>query len=180
MFTKDITLTGKHAYYTKFLSPRNELEERIFDRYIDVYMSAAIIGFIYGEKEEKDKSSEYANEAANILLGAIQRERQNLLFIYRTIMLLEGKEKLTEEERIERAFKDDLYNDRTDKQQDNMELFISYVRGGISFLYKKVTENAVSKEERIANIKEFVEDFHNEFILEKHLEDIDYEEDQAF
>src|SRR5690625_955860 len=100
MFDKDIIITGKHANYIRFLSPRKKPNERIFDRYIDVYMNAAIIGFIYGEKEDRDKSDEHINEQpATIFLEAVSKERTNLLFIYRTIMLLHNKENLSPEQR---------------------------------------------------------------------------------
>lgn len=175
MFEGDIVITGKHAYYMKVLSDRDNPSERFFNRYIDVFMNAAIIGFIYGEKDDVDRDSEYKDETARIFYDAINREKQNLEFLYRIIMLLEDKNNLSKEERIERAFKDDLYKDREDKKEANIELFNSYVRGGISFLYNKL--NGINIEDRITNIKEFVEDFNSEFFLRKYLEDIDYEED---
>lgn len=182
MFNKEIIITGKHAYYMKFLSPQKssteEYRNRIFDRYMDVYMNAAVIGFIYGEKEEIDRTIDYKDAKASLFTDVVQKEKQNLLFIYRIIMLLENKKNTNEEERIERAFKDDSYSNRTDRKLENLELFNSYVRGGITYLYNKI--NAVSLEERIDNINEFVEDFQSEFILEKYLEDIVYEEDKVY
>lgn len=175
MFKGDIAITGKHAYYMKVLSDRDNNSERLFNRYIDVFMNAAIIGFIYGEKEDIDKDSDYKDETARIFYDVINREKQNLEFIYRIIMLLDDTKKLSKEERIERAFKDDVYSDRKEKKEANLELFYSYVRGGISFLYDKL--NGINIDDRITNIKEFVEDFNSEFFLRKYLEDIDYEED---
>lgn len=172
MFRSDIAITGKHAYYVKVLADK---DVKIFNRYIDVYMNAAIIGFIYGEKEDVDKDSEYKEETARILLEVINREKQKLKLIYRLIMLLENAKNLSKEERIERAFKDDIYSDRKDKKEANIELFNSYIRGGISFLYNQL--NGINVDERITNIKEFAEDFNSEFFLQKYLEDIDYEED---
>lgn len=178
MFKGDIAITGKHAYYMKVLSDNDNPSERFFNRYIDVYINAAIIGFIYGEKEDVDKDSEYKEETARIFYDAINREKQNLDFIYRIIMLLEDGKNLSKEERIERAFKDDIYSNRKDKKEANLELFNNYVRGGISFLYEKL--NGINIDDRITNIKEFVEDFNSEFFLRKYLEDIDYEEDVVY
>ena len=54
MFENDYTINGKHATYLKFLAAKNsgakDADEaaptaaRIFERYIDVYMNAAIWG----------------------------------------------------------------------------------------------------------------------------------------
>lgn len=56
MFENDYTINGKHATYLKFLAAKNsgakDADEtsptaaRIFERYIDVYMNAAIGGAI--------------------------------------------------------------------------------------------------------------------------------------
>ena len=51
MFENDYTINGKHATYLKFLakknarddqSPDNPTAARLFERYIDVYMNAAV------------------------------------------------------------------------------------------------------------------------------------------
>ena len=54
MFENDYNITGKHASYLKFLAAKNSgakgaddsspTSARIFERYIDVYMNAAIWG----------------------------------------------------------------------------------------------------------------------------------------
>ena len=56
MFENDYTINGKHATYLKFLakknarddqSPDNPTAARLFERYIDVYMNAAVFGLLY-------------------------------------------------------------------------------------------------------------------------------------
>ena len=44
MFENDYALFGKHATYVKFLKD----EAKVFNRYIDVYMNGAIMGFCTG------------------------------------------------------------------------------------------------------------------------------------
>ena len=56
MFENDYTINGKHATYLKFLAKKNTKDDndsdnptaaRLFDRYIDVYMNAAVWGLLY-------------------------------------------------------------------------------------------------------------------------------------
>lgn len=91
-------------------------------------------------------------------------------------MLLEGDK--DEEERINRAFRDDLNRDKNNNHQKNMKLFNSYILGGISILYEEISQDALDREDLLSNIKEFVEDFNNDLILNKYeIEDIPYEAD---
>lgn len=171
MFTRDILIRGKHARYMQELSPRNSAEDRTFDRYIDVYLNAAIVGFIYGIKESRDTST---NDSANMLLDTISKERNNLKFVYETIMLLDNKNNLPDEERLNNAFRNHHQKD-SQEHIDNFEAFNSYVRGGITYLYENISHNALDKEKRVENINNFIEDFYNEFVLDKFTEDIVYD-----
>lgn len=175
MFNSNKLIVGKHAYFIKELSPRDNVELRVFDRYIDVYIIGAIIGYINGLKEDRDTESEFKAQTANIFLDAIQKERTKLEFIYRTIMLLDDGTDLSEDARVNRAFRDDLMAERNDNHKENMNLFNSYVRGGITFLYENLLSDAYNRDERISNIIDFVVDFNNDFIREIYTEDIDYE-----
>ena len=68
MFESDYTINGKHATYLKFLAEKNsgakDADEssptaaRIFERYIDVYMNAAIWGLLYDRTAPKDSTSD--------------------------------------------------------------------------------------------------------------------------
>ncbi|PFL68551.1 hypothetical protein COJ36_07095 [Priestia megaterium] len=155
MFENDLTIVGKHATYTRFLV--NEVS--VFKRYIDVYMNGAIFGFLYGRKSEKDKES---SDRANILAGAFITEKTRCDFIYRLIMLLDETSNLTVEQRIDRAFRDDAQNNKSESQIANMEMFNSYVLGGIEVLYEKFTEDCTTKEDYIDKIHEIVSNFKEE------------------
>ena len=79
MFENDYTINGKHATYLKFLakknarddqSPDNPTAARLFERYIDVYMNAAVFGLLYNRTAKRDNSSDdrarvYADAFAN-------------------------------------------------------------------------------------------------------------------
>lgn len=179
MFNGDIRLSGKHASYIRFLNGIDESNNiKFFDRYIDVFMISAVVGFIYGKKEEVDTTSEYKDvNPVTIFLETIMGEKNNLSFIHQTMMLLDDKDSLSPDDRINRAFRDKYSNGK--RHIDNMDLFYSYVRGGISFIYDKITNNAYDISEYLRNLKEFIDDFNNDFISDKYLEDIDIDKDKS-
>lgn len=155
MFKADIELKGKHAAYMKQLVEDNKL----FSRNIDVYMAAPLIGYVNGIKEDIDKSDQYSEVIRKIGTQALLNEEKQLDMIYRLIMLLDSTTKMTTEEKINRAFRDDSNKDLTDKHQNNMELFNSYVRGGITILYEEIIKDATVKEDYFKNINDYIKKF---------------------
>ncbi|MFB5931823.1 hypothetical protein ACE8FZ_00770 [Peribacillus frigoritolerans] len=153
MFERDLVISGKHATYTKFLVN----EANIFKRYIDVYMNGAILGFLYGRKVEKDKES---SDKASIFADAFAKERMRCDFIYRLVMLLDDS--ITVENRVDRAFRDDSKGEEDEDHKANLQLFYSYVLGGIEVLYEKFIEDCTTKEDYINRMYEVVSEFKEE------------------
>ena len=108
MFENDYTINGKHATYLKFLakknarddqSPDNPTAARLFERYIDVYMNAAVFGLLYNRTAKRDNSSD---DRARVYADAFANERENCIFLYRMVMLLDKTIELSPEERVDR------------------------------------------------------------------------------
>lgn len=155
MFEHDLTINGKHATYIKFLVN----EASVFNRYIDVFMNGAILGFLYGRKSVKDNQS---TDRARIQADAFATERMRCDFIYRLIMLLDETPGLNIENRVDRAFRDDANNDKGEPHLANMTLFNSYALGGIEVLFEKLTEDCTTKEDYINKVYEVVTNFKEE------------------
>lgn len=68
LFENDMTFTGKHATYMKYLVN----EAQLYDDYIDVYMNAAVFGYLYCEKRDKDNDS---TDRARIYADAFSNHR---------------------------------------------------------------------------------------------------------
>jgi len=151
MFDKDFDLRGKHATYTKFLCN----EAKVFKRYIDVYMVSVVIGFLYGSPKSRDA----AHDSANILAGVFANERAKCEFLYRLVMLLDETSEITVEARIDRAFRID--DSSVDDMKNNMDLFHSYVYGGIEVLYEKFLD-CTTKDDYIDKIHDMVRIFEHE------------------
>jgi|LSQX01.1.fsa_nt_gb hypothetical protein len=150
MFDKEVFIRGKHAAYIRSLRDK----AKVFERYLDAYILAPIIGFLYGRTAEPDKSSE---DAANINVVQIISVSDTLKFIYRLIMLVDESIAKDPEVRINKAFKDD-----TDEEalNENMKIFNSYVLGGLEVLYEKFSEGCVTEDDFLDKVYEFVENFY--------------------
>ena len=151
MFESDYTLIGKHATYTKRLN-----EAGVFARYIDVYMNAAILGFLYGRKAERDHTS---NDRGRIYADAFIRERTCCIFIFQLIMLLEQTTGYSEEERVDRVFREMYSNE--DVEAKNLELFHQYVRGRIEYLHE-FFEDCSATHDYVSRMYDLVSDFKEE------------------
>lgn len=166
MFDGDIKITGKHATYIKFLASKSvQLNKNIpcagvFKRYIDVYIAGITIGLVKNLKSSVDNSVE---DSANILASAVINEQSKLKILYRIMNLIDDTS-LTSDERIDLAFRYDADEEHIKK---GMELFNSYARGGIEWLYEEITQNATTNDdylEKLANlVKDFSQDYENSF-----------------
>lgn len=168
MFVSDILIHGKHAQYVKELG---KTENQLFNRYLDVFMNGAVVGLIYGKKEERDRESQYKNIQTNILAGAINREKSNLDYLYRLIMILDDSQELTLEDKINRAFRDDSNSDVSDRHKQNLELFKLYALGGISILHDKIIGEGINSEDFMKKAYEFMKS-RSEVIIEGSADDM--------
>lgn len=173
MFERDYTFTGIHASYIKALAKEKDRDPEmdddskqktkncpnIFERYIDVYMNAAIFGLLYGRIGKKDTSTK---DRARIYADAFAKERSNCVFLYRLVMLLDTTTELSSENRVNRAFRDDAQQNQQEKMVANMELFHSYVLGGIEVMYEKFSDSCYTPEDYLNKIYEIMKEFKDE------------------
>lgn len=167
MFEREYTFRGKHAKYVKDLVDKDKAE--LFNRNIDVYILAPIIGFLYGRKGKKDTSNDTTTK---IFTEQLLKEQTTLKFIYRLIMLLdESNTNLSSEDKINRAFRES----NEDKLKKNMEIYDSYVLGGVEHLHEKLYEENLDRDDYINKLFEFVKDFKDDLesrISEENIEEI--------
>lgn len=174
MFENDYTINGKHATYLKFLAKKNARDDqgpdnltaaRLFERYIDVYMNAAVFGLLYNRTAKRDLNSD---DRARIYADAFANERENCIFLYRMAMLLDKSTELTPEERVDRAFRYDSQPEKAEEFHQNMELFHDYVRGGIEVMYEQFTDGCQIQDDYLNKTYEVMTTF------KKELEGISY------
>ena len=127
LFESDILLRGKHSVYVKFLVN----DAKIFDKYIDVYLCGAVVGYLYNVKSPRDNSIQ---DTGKIYADTVSKHKQECMFLYRLITLLDGA-KTDEKECINRAFRYDTDDGKTEETKECLERFNAYARGGIEKLY---------------------------------------------
>lgn len=144
MFEGDFTIYGKHATYIKYLVN----EAKAFSRYIDVYMAGAALGVLSDRRSEQGDST----DRARIYSDAFNTERVKCNELFKTVILSDTSKTWTSEERINICFR---YRDREDENaippitseeirtmKEAMQLFNSYVYGGIEILYENFSSSA--------------------------------------
>lgn len=163
LFIGEYAFRGKHAQYVKQLTASYTEEKLcIFQKNVDVYALAAVVGMVYNRQAKVEKGT---NENTKIFSDAFENNRKMLAYTYRMVMLLHEKETLPMEERIDRAFK---YDNKPELRKIGDEIFNSYVLGGVEVLYEKIFagvnfDRVVDIKDCLQNLYQFMDDFHRRY-----------------
>lgn len=156
IFSTEYVFKGDHAEKVKALSSfKFDKEHTFFERNMDVYLLAPIVGFLYNRRSPVDKGTFTTKIFADILL----KYQKELEFNYRLVMLLDEEYESNFENRVNKAFRD--YG--SDKAKVDMERFDEYVRGGVDVLHEKLLQNATMPDQYIKNLYEFMKDFESRY-----------------
>ena len=156
MFDREYSFTGRHAERVKSLTAKfGKFNSQFFYRNLDVYLLAPLIGFMYQNKADVEKSQ----ETSKIFLDAMSRESRTLWFNYRLILLLDAKHEPDFDKRVDKAFR--LYGKPEAKPDE--DLFESHVRGGVDVLWEKIINQSHMEEDYLKNLYEFIEDFEQKY-----------------
>jgi len=164
MFDKDMQIRGKYATYWKALTqlPGNAIETssnfKIFENYIHVYMTAPIIGLLNGRKAYIDPSDS-SKDTAGMLAEVQIKNASKLKYIYRLILLTDDSNGLTNEEKIDWAFRE---SDNEEATQKGMDLYTAYFLGGLEVLYKTFVQGCVTDDDFLVKMFDFVREFKDE------------------
>lgn len=156
MFDRDYRFRGKHSEYAKALVQ----EHKIFKRIIDVYILAPLVGLYYNQRASEDSGSSTTNILAEVMI----KEQPKLKYVYRLIILLDRSEDLSEEKRIERAFR----GSKGDHDK-GMEIFNSYALGGVEKLHERIVEGVekIEEDDFVDSLDEFLTSFKDSLDIEK-------------
>ena len=158
LFEKDYSFKGTHAEKVKQLVENKfDKDHKLFERNMDVYLMAPIVGFLQGRRAPLDKSSQ---TTTNILAAIMIQYKADLLFNYRLIMMLDKDYEPDQKARIGKAFRH--YGDDEKNKQD-FERFEEYVRGGVDYLYEKLCQNSTQVEDYTNNLYDLVTDFNEKY-----------------
>ena len=151
-FSNPIRFRGRHAAYAQYLATeRGKAREggaNVFDRIMDVYLAAVIVGLknnrtavandevimaseIFGKTAENEGKK---ITSSDINAETVHSEQRLLNYLYRLVMLCENVRGLSDEEKIANAFKSE---GNQKKIVDNIELMNQFARGGVEILYQR-------------------------------------------
>lgn len=177
MFNKDYTIKGKHAEYMRFLVSSSEgltlgRSAKIFDYGYQLLTIAPMIGALYDLKPEVEE-----NKGMDFTVKAIQmiRNKEKLEKTYRLILLGERTLKISPDDRINFVFRP-----QNDDKEKADELFNSYMRGGIEWLYNKTCKNGTNSDNYLSNIISAIHEFTQEFCIYNNIEEKVREIEEAY
>lgn len=152
----EMFFVGKHRDYVDKLWTQGKIQESYFRRLVDLYAIAAIVGLKAKRRsaEERDNS----DIKRTVQMKQLNENCQILLPIMRMILIMDDSRNMTFEEKLESAF---VIPEDEATYKANMELFNSYARGGMEYLYEHLVLRTPGIDEdytdrRIANIVAFV------------------------
>lgn len=171
MFDKQYRFRGRHAYYTKMLVSAFDSvsKAQLFNRNVDIYINAPLIGFLYHRMAKLDNMKDSDTDQVynqNVMGDRVIYSKDELMFNFQLIMLLDEEYEPNVKKRIDKAFR------TNGKAQEDEDRFDSYVRGGIEVLYEKLIEGAKEPQDYIDRLYDFIEDFQERFNSEFTNEDI--------
>ena len=157
-FESNLEFYGKHAEYLQALAPDRKVEvslrkQTIFNSMIDAVIAASLIGFVCNRKSKEDKST---NSKKTIFYDTMRSKHDILIRNYRIIMLLDDKNNSDVETRINRAFR---YDNNDEKRKPGLEIFYSYILGGLEILYENLLENSTKEIDDYMNCCDFIDDY---------------------
>jgi len=156
IFSGDYYFRGSHAEkVTRLTSAFGKANKSLFNRNLDVYLLAPIVGFLYNRTEDLDSSS----KTTAVLYDAMSKELTTLWFNYRLIMLLDKKYEPDFDNRVDKAFR--IYG--KPKAAPDEERYEAYVRGGVDVLYEKLIGPAKNEEDYLNNLFDFMEEFEERY-----------------
>ena len=162
MFDKQYRFRGRHAVRVDALTSvfDSESKAKLFERNVDVYANAPLVGFLYGRTSDpNDTRNPETNQVynQNVMGDRVIYSQEELMFNFRLIMLLDKAYEPNEDIRINKAFRN-MGEDPSDEAR-----FDNYVRGGVDVLYEKLIEGVTSPDEYVTRLYDFVEEFQEKF-----------------
>ncbi|MCM1164784.1 MAG: hypothetical protein NC299_00320 [Lachnospiraceae bacterium] len=166
MFDKQYRFSGTHAEMVSNLTAvfDDSSKSKLFERNLDVYINAPLIGFLYKKRGVKSTDSEIANQ--NIFPEQLINFSDQLQCVFRLILLLDSDYEPDESKRLDKAFR------YFGKNEEDLKRFDEYVLGGVEVLHEKLIENALKPSDYVDNLFDFLEDFNDKFNEDITSEDI--------
>lgn len=129
--TSEVIINGRFKDYVDQMWVQNVIQESMVRRLVDLYAIAAVVGLHIKRRLPDDRAGD--DKKRTIQMMQLTDTYQTLAPIMKLVLMLDESRGLSEEDRIRSAF----YIPETREEHDaGMELFNSYARGGIEYMYE--------------------------------------------
>jgi len=176
MFDKDMQIRGKHAVYWKALciTPGNAHDTsnnfKIFDHYINAYITATVIGLLHNRRGTIEITEETRDADAGMLAAILIKHQAKLKYLYRLVILMDESQGWSAAEKVDRAFREDTCEAAV---VQGMELFTSYFLGGLEILYDTFVAKCITDDDYVNRLYEYVQELQQEHDIDNISEDIE-------
>ena len=155
IFDHEYFFHGVHAERLIALTSQfgNSSSLKLFQRNVDVFMIAPVIGFIYGKRSTLDNSQ----PDRTINFAQMTYYKNDLIFNYRLVVLLDKDYEPDPQNRLDKAFR----FMGTPQAEADEKRFEEYIRGGIDILYEKLVTPGQNYE---INLISFLEEFNDRYL----------------
>lgn len=167
MFDKEYVFHGKHADIVKKLTQKFNDENSLFNRNLDVYLMAPLVGLLNGKMAPIDSQKNESNtlSTTKIFTDQLISVKDDLMFNFRVVILLHDKNNIPFKDRADFAFR--YYNDEDPKSEHNIliykDYYESYVRGGLEILNEELIEKG---SDYVMNLENFLKTHTNLYCKE--------------
>lgn len=153
--SEPIILSGKFARYADAMWKQGMIQESKFERLLDLYCIASMTGLMTENRLPDDKSDDLKR---TIQVEQLTRDYTRLITLLRTVILVDQSRGYDVKKKAMIAFDENPKSE--EDYRENMELFHSYARGGLEFMYNRLVLRTLDlddqfSEAKIANIIEF-------------------------
>lgn len=146
--TSEVFINGRYKEYVDKLWVQNVIQDSMVKRLVDLYAIAAIIGLRIKRRLPDDRAGE--DTKRTVQLKQLTDTFQTLDPIMKLVLMLDESRGLSEEERIRSAFR---IPETKEEHDEGMELFNSYARGGIEYMYEMLVVRTGSPDDEYGDLK---------------------------
>lgn len=129
--TCEVTINGRFKEYVDKMWVQNTVQESMVRRLVDLYAIAAVVGLRINRHIPDDRAGD--DQKRTIQMMQLTDAYQTLAPIMKLVLMLDESRGLSEEDRIRSAFR---IPETREEHDVGLELFNSYARGGIEYMYE--------------------------------------------
>ncbi len=153
LFENEVEFQGIYAKHLRSLKE----DIGLFCTAREGYIISAIIGCLHSNhKGENANDGGDDDKLLSIMASDLVKRKADLRYLYRLIMLWDEEGNLSNEDYMNRAFRDDSDDSRKNELKNNMKIFNSYAAIGIEYLYNKY-KDCRDKNEICDKLNDFID-----------------------